>query len=219
MSPLALAPEALVATLADELGDVVESTGALFGNATVVLRRDAWVEGVRRARDSSLELDFLSFLSAIDWTEAEAAVEGAEAAPVEGVEEEPDEEAAAEEAGGYQPPRGELFQVMVRLSSTRHGHGVTLKTNLPKDDPHLPTLIDVFSGANWHERECHEMFGIVFDGHPYLEHLYLPEDFEGHPLLKSFLLGAREVKPWPGDVDVEDFPPEAEPAPAGGGEA
>jgi NADH-quinone oxidoreductase subunit C len=50
------------------------------------------------------------------------------------------------------------------------------------------------------------MFGIDFRGHPNLIHLYLPEQFEGHPLRKSFALGAREVKPWPGHVDVEDVP-------------
>ena len=50
------------------------------------------------------------------------------------------------------------------------------------------------------------MFGIDFRGHPNLIKLYLPQEFEGHPLRKSFALGAREVKPWPGKVDVEGLP-------------
>ena len=50
------------------------------------------------------------------------------------------------------------------------------------------------------------MYGIVFDGHPSLRHLYLPSEFEGHPLRKDFPLLAREVKPWPGLVDVEPMP-------------
>lgn len=85
-----------------------------------------------------------------------------------------------------------------------------MKTELPEGSPKIASISEVFAGANWHERECHEMFGIEFDGHPDLSKLYLPEDFEGHPLLKSFPLGAREIKPWPGHVDVEAIPPEIE---------
>ena len=68
--------------------------------------------------------------------------------------------------------------------------------------------VPVYPGADWHEREAWEMFGIVFDGHPSLRHLYLPSEFEGHPLRKDFPLLAREVKPWPGLVDVEGMPGE-----------
>jgi NADH-quinone oxidoreductase subunit C len=50
------------------------------------------------------------------------------------------------------------------------------------------------------------MFGIDFEGHPNLAHLYLPDGFQGHPLLKSYPLLSREVKPWPGTVDVEAMP-------------
>ncbi|MGB5431515.1 MAG: NADH-quinone oxidoreductase subunit C, partial [Acidimicrobiia bacterium] len=64
----------------------------------------------------------------------------------------------------------------------------------------------LFGGAEWHERETHDMFGIDFAGNPNLAPIYLPEGFIGHPLLKSYPLLAREVKPWPGDVDVEDMP-------------
>ena len=70
----------------------------------------------------------------------------------------------------------------------------------------MPTWVGVYAGANWHEREAWEMFGIRFAGHPDLRHLYLPSDFEGHPLRKDFPLLARMVKPWPGIVDVEPMP-------------
>jgi NADH-quinone oxidoreductase subunit C len=56
----------------------------------------------------------------------------------------------------------------------------------------------VFAGASWHERETFEMFGLVFDGHPHLVPLLLPDGFEGHPLRKSFVLAARAAKAWPG---------------------
>jgi NADH-quinone oxidoreductase subunit C len=86
------------------------------------------------------------------------------------------------------------------------GNRVTFSTRIPHDTPRLPSLIDVYAGANWHEREAHEMFGIDFLGHPDLSHLYLPEGFLGNPLRKTFPLLSREVKPWPGKVDVEAMP-------------
>jgi hypothetical protein len=70
----------------------------------------------------------------------------------------------------------------------------------------------VYAGANWHERETHEMFGISFAGHPDLRNMYLPMEFEGHPLRKDFPLLSRMVKPWPGIVDVEPMPEEEQPA-------
>ena len=72
----------------------------------------------------------------------------------------------------------------------------------------MQSWVPVYPGADWHERECWEMYGFVFDGHPALRHLYLPSEFEGHPLRKDFPLLARVVKPWPGLVDVEPMPGE-----------
>jgi NADH-quinone oxidoreductase subunit C len=66
----------------------------------------------------------------------------------------------------------------------------------------------VYAGAAWHEREAHEMFGIEFTGNHDLRNLYLPSEFEGHPLRKEFPLLSRVVKPWPGIVDVEPMPGE-----------
>ena len=56
----------------------------------------------------------------------------------------------------------------------------------------------MWAGANWHERETFEMFGVVFDGHPNLVPLLLPDGFEGHPLRKEFVLASRVAKAWPG---------------------
>jgi NADH-quinone oxidoreductase subunit C len=63
---------------------------------------------------------------------------------------------------------------------------VAIKTRIARDEPHLPTITAVYTGANWHERETHDFFGIVFDGHPHLIPLLLPEDADFHPLLKDF---------------------------------
>ncbi|WP_165990183.1 NADH-quinone oxidoreductase subunit C, partial [Streptomyces sp. YIM 98790] len=73
-----------------------------------------------------------------------------------------------------------------------------LRTAVPRDAAELPTVTDVYPGANWHERETREMFGLRFPGHPNPEKLLLPETFEGHPLRKDFVLAARVAKAWPG---------------------
>jgi len=88
--------------------------------------------------------------------------------------------------------------VVVHVWSVAHRHHVRLRTHVPADGGRLPTLSDVWDGANWHERETFEMFGIVFDGHPNLVPLLLPDGFEGHPLRKDFVLASRVAKAWPG---------------------
>ncbi|GGQ07028.1 NADH-quinone oxidoreductase subunit C [Streptomyces mutabilis] len=73
-----------------------------------------------------------------------------------------------------------------------------LRTTVPHGSPVLPSAVTVYAGAAWHERETHEMFGVAFEDHPALDHLLLPESFEGHPLRKDFVLAARVAKAWPG---------------------
>ena len=62
-----------------------------------------------------------------------------------------------------------------------------LRTACTDGDPHVPSLVEVWEGANWPERETYDMFGIVFDGHPDMRRVFLEESFPGHPLRKSFL--------------------------------
>jgi NADH-quinone oxidoreductase subunit C len=96
--------------------------------------------------------------------------------------------------------------MLARLVQPRTSLGINIKADVPEDTMSVETWSGVFSGANWHEREAHEMFGIGFAGHPDLRNMYLPTDFEGNPLRKDFPLLARMVKPWPGIVDVEPLP-------------
>jgi NADH-quinone oxidoreductase subunit C len=63
-----------------------------------------------------------------------------------------------------------------------------VRCRIPRDNPELPTISDIFPGANWHEREAAEFFGIRFTGHPNLQRLLLPEDADYHPLRKDFAL-------------------------------
>lgn len=93
---------------------------------------------------------------------------------------------------------GDGFHVVAHLWSTRARHGVLVRTRIRADVPVVPSVIEVYPGAAWHERETHEMFGITFAGHPDPAPLLLPPEFEGHPLRKDFVLAARVAKPWPG---------------------
>ena len=63
---------------------------------------------------------------------------------------------------------------------------VVVRIRIPRDNPKVPTITDIYTGANWHERETHDFFGIDFVGHPHLIPLLLPEDADFHPLLKDF---------------------------------
>jgi NADH-quinone oxidoreductase subunit C len=88
--------------------------------------------------------------------------------------------------------------VVLHVYSTSHHHHVQVRSVVPRDGGSLPSVHDLWAGADWHERETAELFGVAFDGHPHLAKLLLPEEFEGHPLRKEFALLAREAKPWPG---------------------
>jgi NADH-quinone oxidoreductase subunit C len=90
------------------------------------------------------------------------------------------------------------FGVVTHLYSVRRRHHVLLRTRVSRERPKLASLTGLFAGAAWHERETYEMFGVVFDGHPDLKPLLLPDGFEGHPLRKDFVLAARVAKAWPG---------------------
>jgi NADH-quinone oxidoreductase subunit C len=102
------------------------------------------------------------------------------------------------------------FQVLARLYSTSKHWGVTLKADLPEDAQNIESWVSLYRGAEWHERECWEMYGFQFGHALGMRHLYLPGEFEGHPLRKDFPLLAREVKPWPGLVDIEPMPGDEE---------
>ncbi len=91
------------------------------------------------------------------------------------------------------------FTVVTHLWSVARREGVLLRTAVPREAPAAPSIVAVYPGAAWYERETHEMFGIDFPGHPGgLRPLLLPPEFEGYPLRKEFVLAARVAKIWPG---------------------
>ncbi|WP_406392904.1 NADH-quinone oxidoreductase subunit C [Streptomyces sp. NBC_00887] len=97
-----------------------------------------------------------------------------------------------------EPGTGFLVCAHVAAPGSGRVRRLLVRTTVPREAPALPTAIDVYAGAAWHERETHEMFGVRFEDHPHLVPLLLPEGFEGHPLRKDFVLAARVAKAWPG---------------------
>ncbi|PJM94135.1 NADH-quinone oxidoreductase subunit C [Streptomyces sp. CB01373] len=93
---------------------------------------------------------------------------------------------------------GTGFSVSAHVVALAPVRRLLVRTTVAHEAPVLPTAVDVYAGAAWHERETHEMFGVSFRDHPGLDHLLLPETFEGHPLRKDFVLAARVAKAWPG---------------------
>lgn len=90
------------------------------------------------------------------------------------------------------------FEVVYTLYSVRNKKYLRLKVYVDEDDCNVPTVSGVWSGANWHERETFDMFGIIFTGHPDLRRMYMPEDYEYYPLRKDFpLMGIPDSIPLP----------------------
>jgi len=95
------------------------------------------------------------------------------------------------------------FRIVCHLASHRPGavDHLVLRALVPRQAPVIESVGQVFAGARWHERETHEMFGVDFSSNGAvldLETLLLPDEFEGHPLRKEFVLASRVAKPWPG---------------------
>jgi NADH-quinone oxidoreductase subunit C len=192
------ARETLVSQLRGAIGDaLLEYHVKPNDDLWIRVRTDAWVAAGKAVRDV-LHMDYFDFLSAMDWMPSPYG-RGEDDPTAEPVER--STEIKQGYAGG-----ATRFQIMARvMSSTRH-IGLTLKADVDDANPVIASWVPVYRGANWHERECAEMFGIGFAGHPDLRKMYLPIDFEGYPLRKDFPLLARMVKPWPGIVDVEPIP-------------
>jgi NADH:ubiquinone oxidoreductase subunit C len=93
---------------------------------------------------------------------------------------------------------GTGYRVCAHVVALAPVRRLLLRTTVPHESPVLASAVGVYAGADWHERETHEMFGVRFDGHPGLAPLLLPDTFEGHPLRKDFVLAARVAKAWPG---------------------
>jgi NADH:ubiquinone oxidoreductase subunit C len=155
-----------------------------FGPLAVDVPLEDWVAALQLARDE-LDCTFFDFLTAVD--------------------ESPDDGFRLVcHLAAHRLPRGRI--------GVRH---LVLRTMLPREEPVAPSVAGLFAGARWHERETHEMFGVGFtDGGAVLEleKLLLPEEFEGHPLRKEFVLASRVAKPWPGAKEPGESEHESSPS-------
>jgi len=188
----------VLAAVRDLLGEaLVDSHFKPGDDIWIRVRNDAWQASIKKLRDA-LSFDYFCFLSVIDWMPS----------PYGRGEDDPTEPAPERDTvirSGY--AGGETrMQVFVRVVNSTTHVGLNIKADVVDSALVIDSLITVYAGANWHEREAHEMFGIDFAGHPDLRKMYLPIDFEGFPMRKDFPLLARMVKPWPGIVDVEPLP-------------
>ncbi len=94
----------------------------------------------------------------------------------------------------YPEESGRELHAVFPLLSMTHNRRIRLEVSVPDSDPHLPSLVEVWPSNNWHERETYDMFGIVFDGHPGLTRILMPDDWPGHPQRKDYPLGGIEIE-------------------------
>ena len=153
--------------------DVLERLKTSFGDAileakaggdmpSVVIDKDRVREILTWLRDTpEFAFDFLSDLSAVDGQRLDA---------------------------GTWPKWGARFQVVYHLRSEKHGHRIRIKASVPEGRESLPSVHDLWSSANWHEREVWDMFGISFEGHPNQKRILCHHQFEGHALRKDYFI-------------------------------
>ncbi|WP_130014083.1 NADH-quinone oxidoreductase subunit C [Serinicoccus sediminis] len=163
-----------------------------------------WHEAVRSARAEGYA--FFDWLSAVDESDAQ-----------EGDAQDGDAPGGDETQGEPLVPGLEVLCHLLRVGAPGPGglRRLVLRTRVPEGTP-LRSVTDLFAGAAWHERETHEMFGLLVEGFDDrtglgLRPLLLPEGFEGTPLRKDFVLAARASKPWPGAKEPGEGSGEAPP--------
>ena len=94
----------------------------------------------------------------------------------------------------YPHETGRELHAVYPLMSITHNRRVRLEVTCPDDDPHIPSIVSLHPGNDWHERETFDFFGIVFDGHPGLTRIEMPDDWPGHPQRKDYPLGGIPVE-------------------------
>ena len=158
--------------IADELGSALEATGVSFG------------EGIERVVVASGELtlhvrrEYLTTVAARLRNEPALAFELC--LGVSGVH--------------YPDDIGRELHAAYHLLSVTHNRRVRLEVSVPDADPHIPSIVGVYPTCDWHERETWDFFGIVFDDHPALTRIEMPDDWKGHPQWKDYPLGGIPVE-------------------------
>jgi len=104
----------------------------------------------------------------------------------------------------YPADTGHELHAVYHLLSMTHNRRIRLEVTAPDADPHIPSLVPVYPTSDWHERETFDMFGIVFDGHPALTRILMPDDWPGHPQRKDYPLGGIPVEYKGGSIPPPD---------------
>jgi NADH-quinone oxidoreductase subunit C len=94
----------------------------------------------------------------------------------------------------YPGDKGRELHAVYHLRSITHNRMIRLEVTAPDADPHVPSVVEVYPTNDWHEREAYDFFGIVFDGHPALTRIMMPDDWDGHPQRKDYPLGGIPVE-------------------------
>ena len=94
----------------------------------------------------------------------------------------------------YPHETGRELHAVYPLQSITHNRRVRVEVSAPDSDPHIPSLFSVYPTSDWHERETYDFFGIIFDGHPSLTRIEMPDDWHGHPQRKDYPLGGIPVE-------------------------
>lgn len=94
----------------------------------------------------------------------------------------------------YPADKGAELHVVYHLLSITHNRRVRLEVSCPDADPHVPSVVSTYPMADYHERETWDMFGIIFDGHPALTRILMPDDWQGHPQRKDYPLGGVSIE-------------------------
>ena len=94
----------------------------------------------------------------------------------------------------YLDDEGRELRAVYHLLSITHNRRLRLEVSTPDSDRHIPSLVPVYPTCNWHERETWDFFGIIFDGHPALTRIQMPDDWKGHPQRKDYPLGGIPVE-------------------------
>jgi NADH-quinone oxidoreductase subunit C len=94
----------------------------------------------------------------------------------------------------YPDESGRELRALYPLLSLTRNQRIRIEVAAPDNDPHIPSVVEIWAGNNWHERETYDMFGIIFDGHPALTRIFMPDDWSGHPQRKDYPLGGIPVE-------------------------
>ena len=104
----------------------------------------------------------------------------------------------------YPQDKGRELHAVYHLQSMTYNRRIRLEVSAPDADPHIPSVVATYPTADWHERETYDMFGLIFDGHPALTRILMPDDWPGHPQRKDYPLGGIPVEYKGGSIPPPD---------------